>query len=126
MTLDDFKLNPRTMYIAQEYERLLHAKEEAETLLIDAKDDAEMKELAEGEINILTPQLEVLWKQMEDSAEAAKAEEEAPKAMILEIQGGAGGDESSLFAAELALMYQNYAESRGWGWGKLDFIRSKR
>jgi peptide chain release factor 1 len=40
--------------------------------------------------------------------------------MILEIQGGAGGDESSLFAAELALMYQNYAESRSWGWGKLD------
>jgi peptide chain release factor 1 len=40
--------------------------------------------------------------------------------MILEIQGGAGGDESSLFAAELALMYQNYALSRGWGWNKLD------
>jgi peptide chain release factor 1 len=57
---------------------------------------------------------------MEETAHVAKEEEEAPKAMILEIQGGAGGDESSLFAAELALMYQNYAEERGWGWGKLD------
>jgi peptide chain release factor 1 len=61
-----------------------------------------------------------MWKQMEDQAEAAKEQEEAPKALILEIQGGAGGDESSLFAAELALMYQNYAEQRGWGWNKLD------
>lgn len=104
------------MYIAQEYERLLTAKIEAEELLLDES----MKELAQGEIDSLSPQLEALWKQMEDQAEAAKAEEEAPKAMILEIQGGAGGDESSLFAAELALMYQNYAQERGWGWTKLD------
>jgi peptide chain release factor 1 len=75
------------MYIAQEYERLSTAKIEAESLL----DDPDMKELAQGEIDSLTPQLEALWKQMEDQAEAAKQEEEAPKAMILEIQGGAGG-----------------------------------
>jgi peptide chain release factor 1 len=82
--------------------------------------DPAMAELAQMEVDSLTPQLEVLWKQMEETFEAAKEEEEKPKAMILEIQGGAGGDESSLFAAELALMYQNYAESRGWGWNKLD------
>ena len=116
MTLEEFKSNPRTMYTAQEYERLLGVKKEAEELLSD--DD--MKELAQGEIDALIPQIDALWKQMEADAEAAKAEEEAPKAMILEIQGGAGGDESSLFAAELALMYQNYAEQRGWGWNKLD------
>ncbi|MEI6810436.1 MAG: PCRF domain-containing protein [Candidatus Nomurabacteria bacterium] len=116
MDLSDFKLNPRTTYLAQEYERLLNAKEEAETLLADDS----MKELAESEIATLTPQLESLWKQMEETAEVAKEVEAAPKAMILEIQGGAGGDESSLFAAELALMYQNYAEQRGWGWNKLD------
>lgn len=120
MTLEEFKSNPRTMYIAQEYERLLIAKEEADVLLVDAKDDMDMKELAQAEIDSLAPQLDALWKQMEETAEAAKEEEEKPKAMILEIQGGAGGDESSLFAAELALMYQNYAESRGWGWNKLD------
>jgi peptide chain release factor 1 len=116
MTLEEFKQNPRTMYTAQEYERLLSAKEEAESLLADP----DMKELAEGEIATLTPQLEGLWKQMEETAQAAKEEEAKPKSLILEIQGGAGGDESSLFAAELALMYQNYAEGRGWGWTKLD------
>ena len=104
------------MYIAQEYERLLSARSEAEALL----DDGDMKELAQSEVEILIPQLEALWKQMEDQAEAAKQAEEAPKAMILEIQGGAGGDESSLFAAELALMYQNYAQERNWSWTKLD------
>ena len=120
MTLDDFKSNPRTTYLAQEYSRLLQAQEEATMLLSDVKEDLEMKELAESEIATLTPQIDSLWAQMEHTALAAKEEEEAPKAMILEIQGGAGGDESSLFAAELALMYQNYAESRSWGWGKLD------
>lgn len=116
MDLESFKSNPRTMYVAQEYERLLTAKIEAEELL----NDETMKELAQGEIDELTPQIDALWKQMEDQAEAAKAEEETPKAMILEIQGGAGGDESSLFAAELALMYQNYALERNWSWTKLD------
>ena len=116
MELSDFKSNPRTMYLAQEYERLSAAKEEATEMLSDES----MMELAQSEIDSLVPQMESIWKQMEESAEVAKAEEEAPKAMILEIQGGAGGDESSLFAAELALMYQNYAEQRSWGWNKLD------
>jgi peptide chain release factor 1 len=116
MELSDFKSNPRTTYLAQEYERLLNAKVEAEGMLADP----EMRELAESEIASLTPQLESLWAQMTETAEVAKAEEEALKAMILEIQGGAGGDESSLFAAELALMYQNYAQTRNWGWSKLD------
>ncbi|MBP9782401.1 MAG: PCRF domain-containing protein [Candidatus Pacebacteria bacterium] len=116
MTIEDFKSNPRTMYTAQEYERLSTSLTEAQEMLADPA----MAELAQMEVDSLTPQLEVLWKQMEETFEAAKEEEEKPKAMILEIQGGAGGDESSLFAAELALMYQNYAESRGWGWNKLD------
>lgn len=116
MDLESFKSNPRTTYTALEYERLLTAKKEAEDLMLD--DD--MKELAQHELDTLNPQLLSLWKQMEDTVEAAKVEEEKPKSMILEIQGGAGGDESSLFAAELALMYQNYALTRGWGWNKLD------
>lgn len=116
MTLEDFKTNPRTMYTALEYERLLKSKGEAEALLADES----MKELAQEELSSLVPQLEALWKQMQDTAQAAQEEEEKPKSLILEIQGGAGGDESSLFAAELALMYQNFVEAKGWGWNKLD------
>jgi len=36
------------------------------------------------------------------------------KDVIVEIRGGAGGDESSLFAAELFRMYFHYAEKQGW------------
>jgi hypothetical protein len=52
MTLEDFKSNPRTMYTAQEYERLVGAKEEAESML----SDDEMKDLAQGEIDALVAQ----------------------------------------------------------------------
>ena len=34
--------------------------------------------------------------------------------MILEIRAGTGGDEASLFAADLYRMYGRYAERRGW------------
>ncbi|MBU4348632.1 PCRF domain-containing protein [Patescibacteria group bacterium] len=34
--------------------------------------------------------------------------------IILEIRAGAGGDEASIFAADLARMYQRYAEKKGW------------
>ena len=116
MNLEDFKSNPRTMYLAQEYERLSNEKKEYEELLTDDS----MRISVEREIELLHSLMGYIWKQMEESAEAAKEEEEKPKALILEIQGGAGGDESSLFAAELALMYQNYVTTRGWGWDKLD------
>ena len=34
--------------------------------------------------------------------------------VILEVKGGEGGDEASLFAADLLRMYTRYAESKGW------------
>jgi hypothetical protein len=49
MTLEEFKSNPRTMYTAEEYERILRAKEEAEAMLLDDS----MRELAEEEIRSL-------------------------------------------------------------------------
>ncbi len=35
---------------------------------------------------------------------------------ILEIRAGTGGEEAALFAADLARMYQRFAEARGWRW----------
>lgn len=116
MDLTLYKQNPRTMYLAQEYERLLQSKVEAEELLRDES----MKDLATAEIASLNEQLEVLLSQMTETLKSAQAEEEKPKALILEIQAGAGGDESSLFAAELALMYQEFAHESKLGFEKLD------
>ena len=45
------------------------------------------------------------------------------KDIIVEIRGGAGGDESSLFAAELFRMYTHYAEKQGW---RLEMMHSNQ
>ncbi len=116
MNLDDFKSNPRTAYLAQEYERLCDAETEARAMLADES----VKDLAEEEIASLNIQKESLWKQMEDIATVAKEEDEKPKALILEISGGAGGDESTLFAAELASAYSLYCEAHHIGFEKVD------
>jgi peptide chain release factor 1 len=43
------------------------------------------------------------------------------KNIIIEIRAGAGGDEASIFAADLARMYQRYAQKRGWSFSILDY-----
>lgn len=40
--------------------------------------------------------------------------------LILEIRAGAGGDEASLFAGDLARMYQKYSAKRGWNFQIVD------
>ncbi len=79
--------------------------EDAKTML----NDNEMKELATETISELEPQLTKL------QAEAQKAllptDPNDSKNAIVEIRAGAGGDESSLFAAELLRMYMRYAET---------------
>ena len=120
MNLNDFKSNPRTQYLAQEYERLLHEEEESQALLTDDS----MKDLAQEELATLKPQMESLWKQMEEIATIAKEEDEKPRAMILEISAGAGGDESTLFAAELASAYSMYCESHKISFEKVDDSQS--
>lgn len=51
-------------------------------------------------------------------------ESNAIKKIILEIRAGAGGDEASLFAGDLARMYQKYAAKRNWRFSVLDASES--
>ncbi|MGC9046847.1 MAG: peptide chain release factor 1 [Minisyncoccia bacterium] len=46
------------------------------------------------------------------------------KKIILEIRAGTGGDEASLFAGDLARMYQKYANKKNWAFRILDFSQS--
>ena len=50
--------------------------------------------------------------------------EEFPNEIVLEVRAGAGGEEASLFAEELANMYHKYALSRGWGFQKIEVSES--
>ncbi len=120
MNIDDFKNNPRTTYLAQEYERLAREEEDATVM----SNDPEMKEIVAEEIKNLRIQRDALWKQMEDIATVAQEQESKPKTMILEISAGAGGDESTLFAAELAGAYAFYCEKHKIGFEKVDDSQS--
>ena len=44
--------------------------------------------------------------------------------LILEIRAGAGGDEASIFAGDLARMYQRYAQKRNWRFSVIDNSQS--
>jgi peptide chain release factor 1 len=74
--------------------------------------DTELRELAEAEIKRLQPELEELEKQLQILLLPKDPNDE--KNVVLEIRKGAGGDEASLFAAELFRMYTRYAEEQGW------------
>jgi peptide chain release factor 1 len=116
-TIEDFKKNKRTSYLADEYERL--DKEEKSLQDILAKDPG-MADLAREEISSLETQKKTLWEQMLSISKVEQEEEEFPNEIILEVRAGAGGDEASLFAAQLADMYCNYGKTKGWSYTILD------
>lgn len=90
------------------YKDLLAQIADAEAML----SDPEMKELAEAELPDLRRALDASEHDVQlallpkDSADARPA--------LIEIRPGTGGDEASLFAADLLRMYQRYAEKQGW------------
>ena len=75
-------------------------------------EDEEMRELAEAELAELLASGEVLEKEILELI-LPKDPNDAKNA-LLEIRGGAGGEEAALFAADLFRMYSRYAERRGW------------
>lgn len=109
--LTEFKENQKTQFLASQFESELEKLREAEGL---AQSDPEMAELAQEEITQLTEQLQGQWDEMDRIIEANREEETKPYGVILEVRAGAGGDEASLFAGELATMYLKYAEQQGW------------
>ena len=94
-----------------EYKKVNRQIEEVKQLLSSTTDD-DLRELAEEELESLKKQQEDLEKKIEIALLPKDPNDE--KNVILEIRQGAGGDEASLFAAELFRMYQRYAERHGW------------
>ena len=74
--------------------------------------DAEMKQMAEGELAALTPRIE---KSRHDLQLLLLPKDEADeRSAILEVRAGTGGDEAGLFAGDLFRMYSRYADLHGW------------
>src|SRR5574344_2084241 len=111
--LEQLKKNYKTSYFAEEYSRLLSEEEKLNEIV---KNDESLRELANEELLSLGFQKEAIAKQIEEILKKEKEEEEFPNEIIMEIRAGVGGDEASLFAWELARMYERYTEKVGWSW----------
>ncbi|HYY41848.1 MAG TPA: peptide chain release factor 1 [Pyrinomonadaceae bacterium] len=90
--------------------------------LLDNSDDEEMRELARLELDTLQAQLD----QVEESLRVLLLPRDPndEKNVILEIRAGTGGDEASLFAAEVLRMYGRFAERQRWRFEVLDMSES--
>ncbi|MBK6941120.1 MAG: peptide chain release factor 1 [Planctomycetes bacterium] len=95
----------------REFERMLRSRDEAVQLLKDGG-DVELCELARAEL----PQLEHSIAQLGDKLGRLLVDDDpnAQRDAIMEIRGGVGGDEATLFAADLFRMYTRYAERHGF------------
>jgi len=77
-----------------------------------ASGDPELKELAEAELAELKPRRESMEAELQKLLLPRDPDDD--KNVIVEIRAGTGGDEASLFAADLYKMYSKYAERHGW------------
>ena len=80
--------------------------------MLEEESDEELKELAKEELNDCKERVVVL--EQEIRILLLPKDPNDDKNVIVEIRGGAGGDEAALFAAELYRMYCRYAERNRW------------
>ena len=113
LDIEELKKNHNTNYIAGLLEKLEREEKEVREML---DSDASLHELASKELKFIQEERERLEKQAEDILNKEKEAEEFPNEIVLEVRAGAGGDEASLFAWELAHMYEKFAEIKGWQW----------
>ena len=101
-----------------EYKIVLENIETSKEILSNEK-DPEMKEMAKMELEELNPQKE----QVEEELKTLLIPKDPndSKNVILEIRGGAGGDEAAIFAGDLLRMYQRFAEKQKWKFELMDF-----
>jgi peptide chain release factor 1 len=80
--------------------------------LLDTADDEEMREMARVELETLQARVEENEKELKLLLIPTDPNDE--KNVILEIRAGTGGDEATLFAAEMVRMYARYSEKQRW------------
>ncbi len=113
MNLEEIKKDYRTSYLASSLEKLL--REEVEVREMLSGDDI-LHEMATKELKFIQEEKERIEKQIQDILDKDKEEEEQANEIVLEVRAGAGGDEASLFAWELAHMYELFCTIKGWQW----------
>jgi peptide chain release factor 1 len=90
--------------------------------LFDTSDDEEMREMARLELDTLQARIDKADEELKLLLIPSDPNDE--KNVILEIRAGTGGDEATLFAAEMVRMYSRYAEKQRWRFEVLEASES--
>ena len=95
----------------REYKDLTRGIAESKAMLADEKDE-EMRAYAQEELSKLEPRVVAIEEELKVLLLPTDPNDE--KNIILEIRAGTGGDEATLFVAEIFRMYTRYAETQRW------------
>jgi peptide chain release factor 1 len=119
--MSDMKMYAKTMKqhrileeIVNKYHEVKKLTEELEGAkeLLSIADDDEMKQMALAEISDIEKKLPPIEEELKFLLLPKDPNDE--KNVIVEIRAGTGGDEATLFVAEILRMYARYAEKQGW------------
>ncbi len=95
----------------REYKKLIADIDGNKDLIYNEKDD-EMREMAKEELSELEAKLPTIEQELKLLLLPKDPNDD--RNVILEIRAGAGGDEASIFVADVWRMYKNYFNSLGW------------
>lgn len=96
----------------REYEKAANSFNEAKELLEASGMDKDFKEMVQSEFDESKKDMEKFSDEL--TILLLPKDPNDDKSVIIEIRGGAGGEEAALFANSLYRMYSMYAESKGW------------
>ncbi len=94
------------------YQKAVADFEDAKVTLDEAGSDEELREMAQEEYNDSKSRIEKLTDELKILLLPKDPDDD--RNVIMEIRGGAGGEEAALFANSLFRMYTMYAQSQGW------------
>lgn len=108
--------------VVEKYRQYLNVKkelDEAKEILSDSTMDSDLKEIAQEQFDINKQKIDEISDELKILL--LPQDEDDEKNVIIEIRGGAGGEEAALFAHSLYRMYTMYAESKRW---KIEILSS--
>ncbi len=107
--------------VVNKYRQLKKGKAELQEAqeMLELEDDAEFTQHLEEEIERIKQEMPILEAELRILLLPKDPNDD--KSVIIEIRGGAGGDEAALFASILFRMYARYAERMNW---KIDIMNS--
>jgi peptide chain release factor 1 len=111
--------------LAEKAREYIAARDELDSSkeMLKAETDPEIKEMASAEIKSIEERLPALEDELKVMMLPGDPNDD--KDIIVEIRGGAGGDEAALFAGDLYRMYLRYADTQKWKYEEIDSSESE-